>query len=363
MRKYRNQIITGLAIVLIFYIGFFLLLDSQGQFAQAEGIRQQLLQFPLTFVGFLILAQIGVIFFRFIEWQYYLGVIDASDKISIKDSFIIFVASFTFVVTPAKAGELLKSVLLKLRTDVPVARSMPIIIAERVVDGIAVIVILAIVLLIGGDRIDLGIYDTVSRQIVFSSLLILAAGLIVVQIQPLAYFFLNIASRLPLINRLHQPLVDFYESSRQIFSLRHVLPMVLVGVGVYASSSAGFVLVLIGFGAELTPQLAFQAAFIVGVAAAVGALSFVPNGAGVTEITNVAMLTAIVAPLQPALTPPVIAAAAILQGFAHKWFRVLVGLVVILIYRKQLLVPELESELEQLEDSRSVQSPVPKTIA
>lgn len=348
MRKYRNQIVFGLAIILVFYIGFFLILDNQGQLSQTEGIGDQIAHFPLVFIPILILCQIGVIFFRFLEWHYYLGVIEARDKISLKHSFIIFVSSFTFVVTPAKVGEILKSVLLKMRTGVPVARSAPIVIAERVVDGIAVIVILAIVFALGGNQLELGEYAAISRQLIFFSLGIIVSGLIVIQIKPLAYFCLNILERLPLLNRLYQPLTDFYESSREIFSLRHVLPMTLVGVGVYASSALGFIFVLVGYGLEFSLQLVFQAGFIVGVVAAVGALSFVPNGAGITEFTSLAILLAIVAPTNPVVTTAVAGAAAITQGFFHKWFRVLVGLVFILLFRKSLFLPGLEDELAQL---------------
>ncbi|HRF94199.1 MAG TPA: hypothetical protein PLZ51_03350, partial [Aggregatilineales bacterium] len=87
----------------------------------------------------------------------------------------------------------------------------------------------------------------------------------------------------------------------------------------------------------------------VGVASAVGALSFVPNGAGVTELTNFAMLMAVVAPQNPILTVPVAGAAALLQGFFHKWFRVLVGVGVAFIYRNRLFTGELEAELATME--------------
>jgi len=111
----------------------------------------------------------------------------------------------------------------------------------------------------------------------------------------------------------------------------------------------GFFIILWGFGLEMTPTLFLQTAFIVGVASAIGALSFVPNGAGVTEITNFAMLMAVVAPQNPILTVPIAGAAALLQGFFHKWFRVLVGVGVAFIYRKRLFTGELEAELATME--------------
>lgn len=356
MRKYRNQIFIGLFIALAIYIGLLLLADSQGRL-QTEGIVEQLRAFPVILILPLIFFQTLVIFFRFLEWHYYLGVIEARDKISLLDSFVIFVSTFTMVVSPGKAAELLKSVFLRAKSGVPIARSAPIVLAERIVDGLAVIVIMAITLYAAGDKLNLGTYNginyqTLSAGIIYSSLAIIVTGLIVVQIQPLAYFCLDIVKHIPLLNRIHQPLIEFYESSREIFKLQHVIPMTVIGVGVYISSAAGFVVVLYGFGLDITWQLIMQSAFIVGVASAIGALSFVPNGAGVTEISNTGMLLALVTPINPIITGAVAAAAALIQGFFHKWFRVLVGLIVGLLFRKRLFSGDLENALEEAESER-----------
>src|SRR5690606_34394135 len=119
------------------------------------------------------------------------------------------------------------------------------------------------------------------------------------------------------LRRMHGWLFDFYESSREIFSLRHVIPTTLMGVGVYMSSVVGFVIILAAFGIDITGIVFLQAMFIVGVASAVGALSFVPNGAGVTEVTDTLLLTTMLG-----MSPAAAAAAALIQGFFHKWFRV-----------------------------------------
>ena len=350
MQKYRNRIIAGMGIALAIYIVLLLFMDSSDAFGGYVG--GAIMDFPLWLIPLVCLTQVSAGFFRWLEWHYYLGVIDAQDKISIKDSVIIFVASFTMVVSPGKMAEVLKSVLLKMQTGVPVARSAPIVIAERVVDGLAVIVTLVITLVVAGDQLELGEYGELSRGIIFSSAAILAFGLIVVQIRPLAYFFLNISARLPLLQRLHMPLVEFYEASYQIFKIRHVIPTTIMGMGVYISSTLGFLLILWGFGLDMSWNLFLQSAFLVGVASAIGALSFVPNGAGVTEISNAAMLKAIVMPVHPVMTPAVAGAAALMQGFFHKWFRVVVGMLVAFIYRSRLFTPEVEAEIDLMQEEK-----------
>jgi hypothetical protein len=193
----------------------------------------------------------------------------------------------------------------------------------------------------------------VIRGIIFTATVLLIGGLIAVQIHPLAHLTLNIIGVLPLIKRLHAPLTEFYESSSEIFKLQHVIPTTIMGLGVYASSTIGFVIILWGFDLTITFDLVAQVALIVGVVSAIGALSFTPNGAGVTELSNLLLLSAIVAPNHPELTPGVAGAAALMQGFFHKWFRVLLGIAVAFTYRKRLFTSELESELIQFEQNKN----------
>ena len=211
-----------------------------------------------------------------------------------------------------------------------------------------------LVALLGGDSIQLGGYGIL---ILISSIL-LAVGLVAVQIRPLAYFLLGICGKLPLVKRLQRPLVAFYESSQEILSLRHVIPTTLMGSAAHLVDSLGFTIVLAGFGLEITWTLFLQATVIVGLAAAVGALSGLPNGAGVTEVSTSATLLAIVAPQNPEITQSVAVAAALIEGFFHKWFRVFVGMLAAVIFRQRLFPPALEAAVEEMESEQKQQRAV-----
>jgi uncharacterized protein (TIRG00374 family) len=352
MRKYRNQIFIGLLLALGIYVVYLLVADSQLQLSEGENAQEALARYAWGTLPLLVALQCVVVLFRFITWQYYLGVVGARDKISLFDSAVLQISGFVLVVSPGKAAEALKSVFLKVKTGVSIAQTLPIVMAERIMDGLAVIAILVGTVLLAGNALNLGSYggvdyDALSRVITFSSLVAIVGGLIVVQIQPLAYAVLRVIGALPLVGaRIAPPLTAFYESSREIFHVRHVARMVLVGLGVYLPSALSLLVVLAGFGLEVTWQLALQATFIVGVTSAIGALSLVPNGAGIAEVSTVGMLLAFVAPINPALTPAVAVVASLIQGFFHKWFRVLLGLGVAMLFRHRLFdEPALEREI------------------
>jgi uncharacterized membrane protein YbhN (UPF0104 family) len=343
MQKFQNRILAGLVIALLIYVVLLLVLDNQGQVTTE--MAAAFAGYPWSWLVLVAALHVLAGVFRFLEWQYFLGVIGARRLISVADSAIIMTFGFTMVVSPGKAAELLKAVFLKIKTGVPVSRSAPVILAERVVDGLAVITILTLVLLTAGDRLNLGEFLPTAQTIIVASAALIGFGLIVVQIRPLAAFFLNVLAHLPLIKRAHGWFTELYESSREIFSLRHVIPTVFIGVGVYLSSGFGLIAVLMSFGIDVGLTEALQALFIVGISAAIGALSFVPNGAGVTEVTGAALLMGIMAPNHPELTLGMAAAIALLDGFFHKWFRVVVGLVVGVIFRKRLFTSGLQQEI------------------
>lgn len=350
MQKYQNRILAGLVIALLIYVVILLVVDNQGQLTGE--MAAAFAGYPWLWLVVIAGLQVMAGVFRFLEWQYFLGVIGARRLISLADSAIIMTFGFTMVVSPGKAAELLKAVFLKIKTGVPVSRSAPVIVAERVVDGLAVIVILTVILLTNGDRLNLGEFLPTAQTIISFSAAVIVFGLIVIQIRPLAGFFLDVLARLPLIQRAHGWFRELYESSREIFSLRHVIPTVIMGVGVYLSSGFGLVAVLLSFGIDVGLTEVLQALLIVGITAAIGALSFVPNGAGVTEVTGAALLMSIMAPNHPEITLGMAAAVALLDGFFHKWFRVVVGLITGVIFRKRLFTPGLGQEIASAKDYR-----------
>jgi hypothetical protein len=336
---------AGLIIGLFIYVALLVFADTEGL---TEDLIAHLRVYPWLLIVPVLALKLVSWLFRFLEWQYFLGVIDARDKISLFDSVVLFVAGFSMAVSPGKIGEMLKTVVLKTKTGVPIAVSAPVVIAERVVDGVAVIILSFFALLLAGDQINMGSYGA----LIFLSTGLLLAELVAVQIRALAYLALGIVARLPLVKRTHGWLLNFYESSYEIFKLKHVLPTTGFGIIASLGDAVGFVIILSGFGIEVTWLVFLQALVIICLASAIGALSGVPNGAGITEISVSAMLLLIIAPSNPVLTPAVAAVAALVEGFFHKWFRVFIGLGVAAVFRNRLFTAEVDAELARMERER-----------
>ncbi len=345
MAKYRNRLLAGFAIAFGIYIVLLL-------FTNTGDLIAHLRAFPWILLVPLVALKLLSWVFRFSLWHYYLGVVGARDKLSLADSAIIFISGFMFVISPGKMGQALKAVFVKAKTGVAVAAVAPIILAESINDGLGILAITLIGVALAGKSIDLGPY----RSIIALSTAAILIGVIAVQIRPLGLFLIGLCGRLPLIRRAQGWLLAFYDSTRVVLLPQHLLIAATLDTIAYTIDSVALMLIISGFGVPISWTLFLQSMFIQGVTSALGALSGSPNGAGVTEISSSGMLLALVAPANPILSVSAALAAAVIEGFFQKWFRVLAGLVVTLIFRKRLFTREVDQMIASLDFRRPSQA-------
>ena len=78
---------------------------------------------------------------RSLRWHYYVR--HLRWPVSLSHSLLAFFASFAFSATPGKVGEVVKSVLLRTRYDVPLADGAGVLLVERLGDLLAILVLSA----------------------------------------------------------------------------------------------------------------------------------------------------------------------------------------------------------------------------
>lgn len=257
---------------------------------------------------------------RFYKWHFYLRLIGVR-QLSIRESARLFVAGFPLSVTPGKVGEALKAVWLNQVAGAPVGRGVAVVLAERISDGLAVLVLST-----------LGVIAYPRYWPAFAGgLIILLSIIIVSQIRPLALALLNLGERLPIIRRFVHALHEFYEGSFILFRPKATLIAVGLGTISWLGEGIGFYLILVGLGITPGWQTASIAIFILSFSTVVGALSALPGGLGAAEVSIAGMLVLLLG-----LDTGLAATATLLIRFATLWFGVGLGLVV-WAFSKELL--------------------------
>jgi uncharacterized protein (TIRG00374 family) len=273
---------------------------------------------------------------RFVKWHFYLHVVGVRN-ISLRASAAVFLTGFPLAISPGKAAEALKSVILQRLTGAPIAQTLPVVASERLSDGMAVLLLIAWAIL------NLAAHEYWS--LVFVTLGALVLGILILQNRPLCLAVLHLLGRLPLIGRLARSFRVFYESSYQIVQLPNLV--FAVGLGTLANllDGLGVYLILVGMGLPPTAETFFQALLVISLSVVAGALSGMPGSIGASDLTITGTLQHLVG-----LSLPQAGFATLLARFVQLWFGVLVGGAVawsgrsvLLGQREPLALPERSS--------------------
>lgn len=249
---------------------------------------------------------------RFGKWHFYLRQIGVR-KLSFLESARLFVAGFPLAITPGKVGEALKGVWINQSDDVPVARGVSVVVAERISDGLAVLLLST-----------LGVIAYPQYWPAFAIFLAILLGLVLVsQVRPLALGLIDFGARLPLVGRFAGSMREFYEGSFTLFKPGVIFLAVLLGAISWLGEGIGMYVILVGLGVPPSWEALSVAVFVLSFSIVIGAASALPGGLGAAEASIAGMLVLLLG-----LSADVSAAATLLIRFATLWFGVTLGLVV-----------------------------------
>ena len=254
----------------------------------------------LVFVGYCL---------RFLRWQWYLQ--KMGYQVPLGSSFQIFLASFALTASPGKAGESIKSLLLKRAHNIPVAATLAGLFCERFTDALSVVVLLICSSLFS---VALG-----KAAIVGVGLVQLMIILILQQPKLIKTRVLKPFSRWPKLQGTVQKVENLIDSGGILLK-----PKFLVGgtlLAFIAWGLEGIALYAIFHYLGATSITVYQGVLIHTGAGLIGALSFLPGGIGGTEALMITMSMFYGANRTAAVT------ATLLIRLLTLWFAVVIGVV------------------------------------
>lgn len=270
--------------------------------------------------------------FRFAKWQYYLALLGI--EVPAGPSLGIFLSGFSLTVTPGKIGEVLKSYLLRQAYGVPVARSAPIVLGERLTDLIALL-LLALV----GVTTWMG---PAERWLTGVGAGLCAVAVVVLSSRRLAHRALDLMQRLPprgLTGRVVPKLRVFYDATALLIQPRALVVCTLLSILAWFSECVAFYLIVRGFPTASASLL--LCTFIYALMTVAGALAFLPGGLGVTEGGMALLLVR----LARGLDSSAAVAATLLIRIATLWFAVLLGIAALILFQR---VRRVQVNLDEL---------------
>lgn len=259
---------------------------------------------------------------RWLKWEFYLGRLRISRKgpsgVGRVDSLLTFLSGFVLTVTPGKVGEVFKSVVLFETHGVPVARTAPIVVAERLTDVIGVVVLIVLGSLgFSGGLLWAGLGATAVVTV-----------LVIVSSRSLSVALIGVIERLPgPFRRVGPKLHEAYDSLATLVKPANLLVPTLLSIAAWSLECTALWTILRGFGQTTGLGLA---TFFYATSTLAGALVPVPGGLGVTETSLQGQLQEL-----GQVGATTATASMILVRFATLWFAVLVGFVSLTLLKRR----------------------------
>lgn len=313
LSQLKRRLLAGIGLAVLVFIGLLFYGDVQKISQLLTDFEWRLipLVFGLTVVNYTL---------RGARFHYYLRQIGVTN-ISLWTSLRVFIGGFALTLTPGKVGELVRIFWLKNIADADPARVAPSIIVDRIVDGLAMAMLATLGILA---------YPQL-WPVVASIMAILLAGVIIIQIRPLALWFMAQGERLPLVSKIAHHLHALYESAYTLLRLKNLLIGLAIGLLAWIAEGIAFYFVLVGLGTPPTFELVLLAVFTLAVGSLVGGASSLPGGLGATEVSMTGILQSVVG-----LSSQVAATATLMIRFFTLWSGVGLGVLIVLIWRKML---------------------------
>ena len=253
---------------------------------------------------------------RFLKWELCLGWLDVrgdgpndAPRLTRGRSLLIYLAGLSMSVTPGKVGEVLRSYLLRLTDGVPFTRTAPIVVADRLSDLVALVILSA-----------LGVSQFREYlPVVLVTLVLVVAGVVVLGTPRLCRGLIALLARLPGLARISARAEALVDSSAALLRLRPLLVLSLISVLGWGLECVGYWLIVRGLvGAEASLGLC---TFLWSTTTLIGALSFLPGGLGATE----GSLAVLVARLAGGVSQAAALATTLLIRACTLWYGELVG--------------------------------------
>ena len=292
-------------IILIIAVGIYSIFLIYSDF---NTVINNSLTFNFVFIPLILLTIFSSWMFLFIRWTVLLK--NSNIEIPFKDNLLIYLAGFTFSISPAKTGELIKSIFLKNKFNIDKSTSIPIIFVERFYDVLALIVLILFGISFLGFE--------------FLPIVILCVGMLF-SILFLIYskskfnYFIRFTSKFKFLQKFITPLENSHEIIRKSITPKTFLISTSLTIFYRLIEALSVYLVFLGFGIDLISY--FELTYMYSASIILGSISMIPGGLGVTEGSLASLISSQGIAFSSALV------LVIIIRFFTLWFGVIVGFI------------------------------------
>ena len=254
--QFGNAILLIITGTIVLYAIFLFVLDF-------NLIQEKISNFKINYLPLILLLVSASWIPVIIKWHFLLK--NCQIEIPLAKSVAVFLSGMFFYITPGQIGALMKSQILKTRSNIPRTKTAPIVLVEKVYDLIGAIVASIIGIII------LGIH----HHLIIIGILVLSTIFFFMYYRPATEFFFKRLIKTKFFSKYVENLSEFYEIIQKSTNVKVATICILLAVTYWFIVSAAGYYVLMSFDINILDYLKVLA--IYATSTLLGAISFVPG--------------------------------------------------------------------------------------
>jgi len=239
-------------------------------------------------------------------------------KLKTKESLLLYFSGLSMSITPGGAGEAIKSYYLKKKYGHKISKTFPLVLIERFHDLGVVISVIAFTL------IFLQISEVIIVEIIIIPLIIIAY--VLVRIKKLFVKTINFFNRIKKLEKIFGGILKSYDGMYEMLDPKTTIKAWAIGIIAQIFFALSVYSVFLAFdqdfGFIFTTQVVYSSILF-------GAISLLPGGVGLTEITTVNFLT------DKGMEISLATSITIMLRLVTIWFSTIIGLITTKIFLKE----------------------------
>ncbi|TVX89405.1 lysylphosphatidylglycerol synthase transmembrane domain-containing protein [Paenibacillus agilis] len=261
--KLRTKIITGVFIGAFVFLLFILLGDINLIIETISKIH------PIYLLATIVISFLGY-YLRFLKWSYLLNTVGI--HVPQRDSFNIYWIGRAMSITPGKVGELIKIHSLKKLNKTELSKSSPVILSEWITDLFGILLIMSL----GITLFSFGVV------LFFTVFLGLTITLFILQRPKLSISIIEFLCKVKWVEKRKESIIQFYGNTQDLFKFKPLAISILLSALAWLTDCISLYIFTKSLGLDLS---LLHNLFIFSFGTLAGAVSMLPGGMGVSEIS------------------------------------------------------------------------------
>lgn len=256
-----SKTIIIILIMISVYIVFTIFSDFEKVLSSIKEIDKQKLSIA---IGILIVT-VGL---RTVRWNFFLRRV--TTQIPLKQSILYYLAGYAFILSPGRAGEIIRSPFIKRDYGVSISKTAPIVLVERFYDVLAITLIISIGL----------IFSDFDKTIIVVPIGFVVAMFLIIRSKTIFSKILVKISKIKIFSKWIPNVDESFEVIFSLMKMRFVLTGIIVSIVNGILEATAVYLLILGLGENIS---FVNLAVLFHTSSFAANVSLIPGGLGVLE--------------------------------------------------------------------------------